>query len=411
MLSSRLFCVGLTVALICGVVASGQRTASVASQQLYLLSGTPTNSGPQTFPVALYQVGPNGKLKVVREVVPQTEGLFEVEAAGGVLFVLHPHILPKSVSIIHLDNPDRPDDVIFNPSASIVIDRGVVFAEPPGSQPDELIPMVPNAANPNGTLAVVSSETSGTASRVRRDAWDEYAALRVDGDMGGPSVLAGITGRAVDGNLTISIFGHTISVDTLPPTLVGTKSILTIAASSQQYSLLLQVASSMADIFSRDSMQVFVHDRGRNVWKTMNLEGNDSSITLFGPWLASRFGILSFSAKPVPGRDSERNFGTNRLPNVRDEYEDPAQPGLWRSGTLILYNLADDRKIKIDTGEEDSEILTVRGDTVLYRINDTIYQARIVGNALQGASVLVKDDDVPEIHWVFWGSQTEAKAR
>jgi hypothetical protein len=40
---------------------------------------------------------------------------------------------------------------------------------------------------------------------------------------------------------------------------------------------------------------------------------------------------------------------------------------------------------------------------VLYRVNDTIYQARIVGDKLQDNSVLVKDDDVPEIHWVFWG--------
>ena len=48
-----------------------------------------------------------------------------------------------------------------------------------------------------------------------------------------------------------------------------------------------------------------------------------------------------------------------------------------------------------------------RGDEVLYRVNDTIYQAKIVGDKLQAASVLVEDVDVPEIHWVFSGSSVK----
>ena len=50
----------------------------------------------------------------------------------------------------------------------------------------------------------------------------------------------------------------------------------------------------------------------------------------------------------------------------------------------------------------DSEILDVSGDIVLYRVNDAIYQARITGNQINDKKILVKDEDVPEIHWVFW---------
>jgi len=39
---------------------------------------------------------------------------------------------------------------------------------------------------------------------------------------------------------------------------------------------------------------------------------------------------------------------------------------------------------------------------VLYRVNDTIFQAQIAGGKLRGTTVVVKDEDVPEIHWVFW---------
>jgi hypothetical protein len=35
-------------------------------------------------------------------------------------------------------------------------------------------------------------------------------------------------------------------------------------------------------------------------------------------------------------------------------------------------------------------------------VNDTIYQAGIAGNQIQDPVVIVKDEDVPEVHWVFW---------
>jgi hypothetical protein len=72
-------------------------------------------------------------------------------------------------------------------------------------------------------------------------------------------------------------------------------------------------------------------------------------------------------------------------------------------GTLLLDNLEDGRRITIDTGQEDSEILTVRADgLVLYRVNDSIFSAQIEGDKLSQPTLVVKDEDVPEVHWVFW---------
>ncbi len=48
------------------------------------------------------------------------------------------------------------------------------------------------------------------------------------------------------------------------------------------------------------------------------------------------------------------------------------------------------------------------GDTVLYRANGMIYQASIVGDNVVNASVLVRGDEVAEIHWVFWGPADRA---
>jgi hypothetical protein len=67
-----------------------------------------------------------------------------------------------------------------------------------------------------------------------------------------------------------------------------------------------------------------------------------------------------------------------------------------------LLNLETKQKVRVHTGEEDSEILWVGNERVLYRVNDTIYQASIAGDRVKDVSVLVKADDVTEIHWVFW---------
>lgn len=68
----------------------------------------------------------------------------------------------------------------------------------------------------------------------------------------------------------------------------------------------------------------------------------------------------------------------------------------------MLQNLGDGRKIRIETDQEDSEILWADDNSALYRVNDAIYQAQIIGDKLQDTTMIVKDQDVPEIHWVFW---------
>jgi hypothetical protein len=91
------------------------------------------------------------------------------------------------------------------------------------------------------------------------------------------------------------------------------------------------------------------------------------------------------------------------VPDVRDEYYN-AFRDLYIPGKLALQNLADNRRMVLDTGQEGSEVLVVRpnGD-FLYRVNDSIYSVRIAGNQIEKGSLIVKDTDVPEIHWAFYG--------
>jgi hypothetical protein len=148
-----------------------------------------------------------------------------------------------------------------------------------------------------------------------------------------------------------------------------------------------------------------VHDRVRNSWRSLQIEGDQSRLRLFGDWLATDVEMQSsgsFSGNH-PEKSRERDARTDRLPSVYGEYGAYCSLNHRRfPGVLVLQNLQDNRRIRLETHQEDSEILFVSGDSVLYRINDAIFQAKIVGDALRDTSLLARDEDVPEVHWVFW---------
>ena len=104
-----------------------------------------------------------------------------------------------------------------------------------------------------------------------------------------------------------------------------------------------------------------------------------------------------------PEKSGERDARTDLLPSVYGEYGAYCFLNQRRfPGVLVLQNLQDNRRIRLETHQEDSEILFVSGDSVLYRVNDSIFRATIVGDALRDTSLLARDEDVPEVHWIFW---------
>ncbi|MGH9479715.1 MAG: hypothetical protein ACRD1A_10825, partial [Terriglobales bacterium] len=88
-------------------------------------------------------------------------------------------------------------------------------------------------------------------------------------------------------------------------------------------------------------------------------------------------------------------------PNVRGQFPND----VYMPGGLDLYNLSDDRKIVLKTGQQDSEVLDVSDSgEVFYRVNDEIFSARIEGGTLGPATLIVKGEGVPEVHWIFWSN-------
>ncbi len=73
------------------------------------------------------------------------------------------------------------------------------------------------------------------------------------------------------------------------------------------------------------------------------------------------------------------------------------------SGALYVYNVKTGAHFLIETREADSEVLLVDDASIIYRVNDQIKQAPIVGGALGPSTILATGDAVSGVHWAFWG--------
>lgn len=397
------FYLGAFLSALCAAPIPAQQ--AIFPVQLYLLSATTTEHTDKTYPAELYRVTPDRKLKAVREVVSRTDGVRLVQAWGDVIFLVHPHVVSTAVAVVHRDAPELVDDVVFNPRGLLLVTPWVVIAARRPPTVDLLIPLSgDNASQEKPLLACLSSSPVEGDQRLRSDIWAEYAALRLEGIHGGPAIAPYLVASAVSDRLAVTVFGHSASVEALPPSLNAStlKAAPAIVAASKEWLVLDVQYQEQSSEKLPGFTKMPVHDRDRGRWKTVEIEGNASRARLFGPWLATIIGIRNPDHKASPGRESERRVETDRLPNVQNEYAIFAGKWTWFPGILTLQNLADGRKIRIETGQEDSEILRVEGDMVLYRINDTIFQAKIVGDQIKDSIVIVKDEDVPEIHWAFW---------
>jgi hypothetical protein len=418
-ISSTLLLFGGFIAAFSAVsgVLARQTSAPASPKRLYLLAATLVVKDRYAgYPVTLYQIE-DQKLNSVREVIPPgpIEGgtvaptsISCVRVSGNAIYVMYPYYRSSTVEVIHFDNPSLADEVTFNSAHSFTDGIRTVVARAPSSNGTLLIPV--DSSDPthlSGTLTGIVAASAGSRAVPNSDAWSEYRNLQWE-VVGGPSPKSSLLAMRSGDNLTLRVAGHTVVIDALPPALspLSAGGSIDIAAADERYLLTtpMHTSQQVASGNLGDTTTIFVHDRLRDRWKAAVVEGNNpGSVRLFGSWVAAI--VMSWSPTPTknPGRDNERSDATDTLPNIQAMYSSPEGMAHFSiPGILILENLADGRKIRIETDQEDSEILWAGDDSMLYRVNDAIYEAKIVGDKLQDTTMIVQDEDVPEVHWVFW---------
>jgi hypothetical protein len=409
----------IALALLLAACTPARAQTATKAGDLYLLAGTQTVGFTAGYPVTLYTVDPARKLKRARVIVPADQappfwgtGLFSVQDdMADHLYVAYPHENPTTLSIIHKGRPMETDRVEFNPKGMTVGHTNWCLTPASAGQSYQLGTLLPSW----GVVypICVAGNASKQEPRIRQGDWSLFNSLLYQGAAPGVGIVP--LGFIADNHVCLQTepgigpFTMRTYLDSIPPfplkdptnlleippdPLKRPRNILYIVAASPRY---------FAFAFLPGHSSLYVHDRKLNTWKELS---SISTIPyfrrIFGSWLATLVEIRERPHEEDPGIENERDWQNAFLPNVRllnsmDRIEN------FIPGTLLLDNLEDGRRITIQTSQEDSEILTVRDDgLVLYRVNDSIFAAQIVGEKLTKPSLVVKDADVPEVHWVFW---------
>ena len=409
--SVRLRLFSLFVAGLAFILAG--QPARGTGNRFYFLAATPTNYSPRAFPASLYAVDAKGKLQLVRQLVDGSNGVYDVEDLGdNLLAIASPHVVPTQLSIVHKETPTNVDNVAINPEARPLINSldCLTLLDTNATRPYRLFSLVDR----DGLIVKkLSLPLPGDASIDRLSAArpQDYANPLVSGLPGGPEYGFGLFVSREGEQLLLKVGNALTSVSKVPetlfPALPGGKRDISIVAASPSYFIICK--GHNAEELAAGNITTtldFVHDLKSDVWKQLSVPGNYSRQRIFGPWLAVIEQFAHANNPTNPGRSKERSTATADRPNTQAEYaafqgKDSSIPGL-----LLLNNLKDGRRIELQTQAEDSEILLVtQAELVLYRVNDSIYQGRIARNSLRDVSLVVQDDDVPEIHWAFIGPE------
>lgn len=376
--------------------------ASDPPRDLYALAATPTPYSPETFPARLYRIKPDKTLELIRGVVSATDGVYSVSAGGDTLSVAYPLPTPTSISIVHKSDPARVDNLQFNPKAMTVDGFKASLALVKG-ETVQILPLIASRMPRKLDFVRAVLEPPGASPRVTSGSADDYGHILADGAAGGPEFGFSLIAETSGNDIVVDAGEAQGKVDILDPAVpIANRNIqVLIVAANDRFLIALQVRKP-GEMSSAASTTInYVHNRKRGSWTAVDVPGNASSQRLFGDWLATIKQTWSPNNTTNPGRKEERGYGTPNLPNVQLQYAGFRGRNQVIPGVLILTNLDDGRRIAIETHMEDSEILDVDGDEVLYRVNDAIYQAEIKGTALGPATAVAKDEDVPEVHWVF----------
>lgn len=356
-------------------------------RRLYLLTASPTIYGPVTYPADLYTIAENGKLQLVRHVVPAEDGVDFVLSSSDALVVAHPHISPTAFEIIHYDDPGSADPIA--PSLGQRSVMGGFVVTPPGRSMVALDLSSPAGQIPAQTgLIGIDIQRPDSGQRVIDPLpWGDVEYARIQGEAGGP-----LEGRSAHLAGTLTNDGWIRNTPQGPVSLVPYSS--TQPAALTNHVEALRCANDRFSVFAVSAET-----------QAETLPGSRSQYRLFGSWLAVLVVESATGHTAEPGAGLQRKIATAALPSVAEGYADAMRvEGKWLPGVLELVNLESHVVIQWNTGQADSEILGVSGNEVLYRVNYQILEAPVAGGQLGKSVLLADDENVPEVHWAFWST-------
>jgi hypothetical protein len=156
-------------------------------------------------------------------------------------------------------------------------------------------------------------------------------------------------------------------------------------------------------------VQVWTPQSGK--WTPFRVPGGFPQMKGIGSWILGTGSSLA-NGRVSPGqaerqkRNQLQKEGKTKSPKKRVDTDYWFRESkLYYPGTLFAIDTTSGKMITWQTGQGDSEILLIRDDNVIYRVDDSLYSARIQGTTIGTSQLLAQDEAVPDMHWAFTSRQ------
>jgi len=415
-------CLMFIAAFLLGAATAAHAQSGAPGDTLYLLAGTTSGDAAATYAVNLYSVDA-GKAEFLRQIFGPDQGMFDArEDRDGHIYVMD--YWATRVSVIHEARPAEGDVVLFPGGLGKPGTRGnVSFYYPAwgvtsGTKATDCLLLPHLEKDGIWSITRVLADRNGHDPRVTTGSGVEflapYGSYQYSGDAGQPAPPTPPSAKIVDHKVALLALGGRevfVSLGDVPDRLIPQPQpsgmpglFVNVLARTSDY----LIVSAVEPSGGAAPTAVYVEGRASHKWSVISIPSIEPASRVFGNWLATSVEEPAVGhPMESPGVDNERAAGNlarpQPVPPTRLLYG--LDGGFYMPGRLELDNLMDRRRITIETGQQDSQILNVDpGGNVLYRVNDKIYSAQIQGDRVGPSTLVVQGEDVPEVHWVFWSA-------
>src|SRR6185437_8889396 len=405
----------------------------LSQSRLYLVAGSIILGESRYCPTRLYVAQADDSVSLVREVLPARDRLIDLrDDLHGTLYTIGAPqwTETRELSMVHAADPAAPDTIRLTKDEGGGDFMFAGGAAGPGRPPAAVIGNSGHLGTPTPDVLLIWADP---AARPRTEVtnWGVYRWFQYGGQVNGPFKDDGLGATMHQGRAYLWHPGGDLYFGDLGPAPpgAGPDQLYDLLADNESYFVVWPIPGKMlhglgsGDVATAlmarlDGVEVL--EKRSGVWVRVdlpmyaNVTFSGCTVRIFGDWLVTVETVPSTSQSVGKGWEALRSENvwdprSNRtdqralLPSL-DQYGARFYR-LYLPGKIEMLNLADGRKITLDTEQMDSEVLAIssKGD-VLYRSYDKVFGASIEGTRMTAGKLLAQGDDVPEVHWAFWSS-------
>ncbi len=373
------------------------QSGDAGGQELYAITGCPQPHTASAFPAVLFCLGARvNRVRWAAELSVSGRGVDYVlySYENHVAVVASPKSNPNQIVVIPFHSPTQLRSVRLDLDGYSVVRRHLVWLE------NELSLALALFRDGRRRFAALGLERM----KMREFSPEAlYSSFAIDGVVGG--VVANDDSAFLEQHAgsdrlfvgeTMPRFPSSVRV---PKQIVFPASEIVSLVAANKEVLVLTSGKARLRKGPEGTTPLKIFERKRGLWHPVDVPGGGSGVRAFGNYLAVNVREIRETFVPSPGtRDRQEPSPTGPPFDWEAKSLSVYMPGL-----VYLYHVPTRRRIVEETRQGDTEVLWVKDERVLYRCDQTLYEARIEGTRLLDRRKLIERDFIRDVHWVFYG--------